>query len=324
MDQVKHAPSWIAAVATTLLCAAAFGQADSKSILVLHPAGPSFDDAKKGIQETLGAGYALEGLVVTKETTVDEVQKAWKGAAPKVVVAMDNRGVALFKEARAKMSDSVTPGVALMGVRIDATIRDVSNVVGINYEIPAVTTIVNLRSLLSNPIRKIGVVHRASMDDMIQRNAEFCKQENVEIVGIRVPDDADAKTALDDALKTLTKRADIDVLLVINDNFFLNAKLVKEVWLPRLSGWKHPVVVGVESLVKPELKFGTFAVLPDNYALGAQAAGLVQEIEDAGWKVEEPKVDQPLSVIKTLNLRGMKSCCGVQQEKLGEVDKVLE
>lgn len=323
MDQVKLAPSWMGVLLTAMLAGAAFSQAD-KTILVLHPTGPSFDDAKKGIVETLGAGYSFQDFVVAKETSADELAKAWKDAAPKVVVAMDNRAVSLFREVRTALHDSTTPGVALMGVRIDATIRGVPNVMGINYEIPAVTTIVNLRSLLSNPIRKIGVVHRASMEDMIQKNAEFCKQENVEIVSVKVPDDADPKSSLQAGLKQLTSRSDIDVLLVINDNFFLNAKLIKEVWLPSLSGWKHPVVVGVESLVKPELKFGTFAVLPDNYALGAQAAGIVQEIEDAGWKVDEPRADQPLSVIKTLNLRGMKSCCGVQQEKLGEVDKVLE
>jgi hypothetical protein len=65
-------------------------------------------------------------------------------------------------------------------------------------------------------------------------------------------------------------------------------------------------------------------VLPDHYALGGQVAGMIQEIEEAGWKVEDPRADQPLSVIKTLNARQMRSCCGLQDDKLGEVDKILE
>jgi len=324
MDQVKRTSTRAWAVALCLLAVAAFGQAPAKSILVLRPAGASFDDAVKGMKETLGPGFALKEFVVSKETPVDEVVKSWKTAEPKAVVAMDNKGVNLFRDARLKLGDSTVPVIALMGVRIDASLKGVANAVGVNYEIPAVTILVNLRSILPTPVKKTGVIYRASMEDMFMRNVEFCKQENIELVGLKVEDAADAKEGLDKALKDVLGRSDIDALWVVNDNFFLNAKLIKEVWLPKLAGWKHPVIVGVETLVKPEYKFGTFAVLPDNYALGTQAAGLLQEIDDAGWKVEETKVDQPLSVIKTLNLRGMKQCCGIQEGKLGEVDKVLE
>jgi len=50
----------------------------------------------------------------------------------------------------------------------------------------------------------------------------------------------------------------------------------------------------------------------------------VQEIEEAGWKVEEHRTDQPLSVIKVLNLRGMVECCKILEEKKSEIDKVLD
>jgi hypothetical protein len=83
-------------------------------------------------------------------------------------------------------------------------------------------------------------------------------------------------------------------------------------------------VVGVEVLVNPALDFGSFAVLPDHYALGSQAAGLLQEIQDAGWKVEDPRVDQPLSVVKILNAKQVRNRVGVKDDKLGEIDKVLE
>ncbi|MEK7394004.1 MAG: hypothetical protein AAB214_15695, partial [Fibrobacterota bacterium] len=75
-----------------LLATVAFGQEAGKSILVLRPAGASFEDAKKGIKETLGSGYDLKDFVLTKESTADEVVKTWKAAAPKAVVAMDNKG----------------------------------------------------------------------------------------------------------------------------------------------------------------------------------------------------------------------------------------
>lgn len=324
MDQVKFGSGLVAAMLAVVFGSAVQAQDATKSVLILHPKGEAFSDARKGIRETLGPSYAVKDFVFEKESGIDELVEVWKDAMPKIVVAMDNKGILLAKEARESLRDSTVPLVGLMGVRVDASLKGVPNVVGINYEIPAVTTLVNLRAILPKPIRKTGVVYRASMEDLYRRNAEFCMQEGIELVGIKVPDGSDPKESLDKAIKQLVGRGDIDALWVLNDNFFLNAKLIVGSWQPGLSGWKRPVIVGIEILVKPAFKFGTFAVLPDNYALGAQAAGLVQEIEDAGWKVEEPKVDQPLSVVKTLNLPGTKTCCGIDADKLGEVDKVLQ
>lgn len=307
-----------------ILLLAGMALAQTKPILVLRPAGPNFEETFKGIKETLGATYAIEDVVLAKDAEAGEVVKKWSAIKPKAIFAMDNRAIGLAREARTKLSDTATPLVALMGVRVDAAIAGIPNAASVTYEIPAVTLVVNLRAISTGKIAKVGVIYRASMEDFFQKNAQFCKGENVELVGYKVADDADPKSALKDGLTALTDRKDMDALAVFNDNFFLNAKLLKEVWLPALSGWKRPVLVGVESLVKPELKFGTFAILPDHYALGSQAAGLMQEIEDAGWKVDGIRNDQPLSVIKVLNMRGMKSCCGVQEGKTNEIDKILE
>ncbi|MBK8801358.1 MAG: hypothetical protein IPN71_04750 [Fibrobacteres bacterium] len=307
-----------------ILVLAGMALAQTKPILVLRPAGPNFEETFKGIKEALGPTYAIDELVVGKDSEGDELTKKWSATKPKAVFALDNKSISLAKDVRGKLGDTAVPLVALMGVRVDAAIAGIPNAASVTYEIPAVTLVVNLRAVSTGKISKVGVIYRASMESFFLNNAQFCKGENVELVGHKVADDADPRSSLKDGLKSLTERKDIDALAVFNDNFFLNAKLLKEVWLPTLSGWKRPVLVGVESLVKPELKFGTFAILPDHYALGAQAAGLLQEIEDAGWKVDGVRNDQPLSVIKVLNMRGMKSCCGVQEGKINEIDKILE
>lgn len=323
MDKVTRA-NWILRPMGAILLLAGLALAQSKPILVLRPAGATFEETFKGIKETLGPSYTIQDVLVGKDSEVDGIVKQWTATKPKAVFALDNKAISLAKEARVKLSDTAAPLVALMGVRVDAAIQGLPNVASVTYEIPAVTLVVNLRAIAQGKISKVGVIYRTSMEDLFQKNAQFCKGENVELVGYKVAEDADPKDALKEGLKTLTGRDDMDALAVFNDNFFLNAKLLKEVWLPTLSGWKRPVLVGVESLVKPELKFGTFAILPDHYALGAQAAGLLQEIEDAGWKVDGTRVDQPLSVIKVLNMRGMKNCCGVKEGKLNEIDKILE
>lgn len=322
MDQVKHGTARRAIGIILALSGLVLGRANA--VFVLRPAGATFEEAREGILQTLGPSYSLRDFLVTGSTTVEDVVVAWKRCAPRVVVAMDNRSIALFRESRKLLGDSSVPLVALMGVRVDAAVGDQPNAAAINYEIPAVTTLVNLRAVLKAPVRRAGMIFRASMADVFARNAEFCKAENIELVGRMVPDTADAKSGLETALKSLLADPGIDALVVVNDNFFLNAALLRTVWLPLLSGWRHPVVVGVESLVRPGLGFGTFAVLPDHYALGSQAAGLIQEIEEAGWKVDGPRIDQPISVIKVLNLRGSKGCCRLRDGKAGEIDRILE
>ncbi len=322
MDKVKYVSVARATRIVLALSCLVLGQATE--ILVLRPAGEIFDEARKGIAESLGASYSLRDLVVSKETSADDVVASWKRGSPKLVVAMDNHAIALFRESRPRMGDSSVPLMALMGVRVDAAVKGQVNAVAINYEIPAVTTLVNLRSIMKSPVKRVGMIYRASMGDVFRRNAQFCKVENIELVGWEVPDKDDPKSGLYAALKSLTSDRSIDALVVVNDNFFLNVSLLKNVWLPVLSRWDRPVIVGVESLVKPELAFGTFAVLPDHYALGAQAAGLIEEIEADGWKVDGPRVDQPISVIKVLNMRGFKSCCKLQDGKASEIDRILE
>lgn len=322
MDKVNRTTAGRAIRVLLVLTCLAWGQA--KEIFVLRPAGGTFEEARKGIAETLGPAYALRDFVVSKSTTVDDVVGSWKRGSPKAVVAMDNRAIALFRESRDRMGDSTVPLVALMGVRVDAAVRGASNAAAINYEIPAVTTLVDLRAIARSPVRRAGMIYRASMAGVFRRNAEFCKAESIELVGREVPDAAEAGAGLETALRSLVADPRIDALVVLNDNFFLNAALLGSVWLPVLSDWKRPVVVGVESLVRPDLRFGTFAVLPDHYALGSQAAGLIQEIEDAGWKVESPRVDQPISVIKVLNMRGFRNCCELRDGKASEIDRVLE
>jgi len=313
----------LARVALLALVLTGWASAQNK-ILVVRPAGTTFEEARKGILETLGAGWQIQDLVANGDLTTKEFTAAWKSAAPKALVLMDNHSVGLYREARSIVGDTVTPVVALMGVRVDLAIASLHNAIGINYEIPAVTSMVNLRSVIPVPLRRIGVIHRASWGDFLKRQSEFCAPESLTLIGRSIPDEGDPTSAVATALKELLGDEKIDALWILNDNLFLNAKIIQGTWMPAIKKSKVLTVVGVEPLVNPSLDFGSFAVLPDNYALGSQVAGILQEIQDAGWKVEEPRVDQPLSVLKILNSRQVKKRSGIRSEKLGEIDKVLE
>lgn len=293
-------------------------------ILVVRPAGSTFEEAEKGMKEAMGAGWTVQELLRDKSLTPAAMAAKWKEFAPNAIVLMDNGSVSMYKEARIVGGDTTTPVVALMGVRIDLAIAGLSNAVGINYEIPAVTSMVNLRSIAMQPLAKVGVVYRASWKPFFDQQSSFCTPEGLTLVGRAVADDGDPTAALRKALDELVDDEKVDALWILNDNLFLNPKIIQGVWMPRIKKSKVLSVVGIEPLVNPGLDFGSFAVLPDHYALGSQVADLMQEIQDAGWKVEESHTDQPLSVVKILNARQVNKRGGVKPDKLGEIDKVME
>jgi hypothetical protein len=295
-----------------------------ESVLVFHPAGDKFVETIKGIKDGLGAGYSVSDQELAKDASVSVLAGAVKKVVPKAVVLMDNSSIRLWREYQQQAGDTSIPAVALMGIMIDKAVAGVPNATGISYEVPAVTVFVDLRSLLKQPIQNIGVIHRASMEDFIAKQKGFCEPENIHLKAFRVDDKSSAEDGLRAGLDDLLGRQDVDALWVLNDNFFLNAKLLKEVWLPAAAKYRKPIVVGVESLIQSSLNFGVYAVLPDHYALGSQAANLLLELQDNGWIASGRAVDQPLSVLKYLNTKLSRKTLQIDEEKLKEIDRQME
>lgn len=295
-------------------------------ILVLRRDGKDFADALKGMNEELKADFDFKDKVIEKKTEVSEIRTEITSVKPKAIVLMDNSAITLYKKYQAglKANEPIIPSVSIMGVFIKDAISDIKNACGISYEIPIVTSIVNLRAVLGSSMKKVGVIHREFLNDFVIKNREFCKMEGIEIIDITLPNKSnDYKKLLKDGLKTLFEEKKVDVLWVPNDNAFLNIDIIQNVWVPAVKKEKKPVVVGVELLVNPKLEFGTFAVLPDHVALGSQAAEMIYDIMDNDWQCEEGQVDPPLAVFKIINLKQAKKNFNVADEKLKAVDKTM-
>jgi len=297
------------------------------TILVLRRDGKNFEDALMGMNEELKADFAIKEKKIEKKTDVNEIQVEIGSVHPKVVVLMDNSAISLYKKYQAglKDGDTIIPSISIMGVFIKDAICEIRNACGISYEIPIVTSIVNLRSVLGTSMKKVGVIHREFLDDFVSKNKEFCKMEGIEIVEISLPNKSDEyKKLLRNSLTSLFKEKNVDVLWVPNDNTFLTVDIIQDVWVPVVKKEKKPVVVGVELLVNPKLDFGTFAVLPDHVALGTQAAEMIYDIKDNNWQCEEGQVDPPLAVLKIINLVQVRKNFNVADEKLNAVDKTVK
>ena len=87
---------------------------------------------------------------------------------------------------------------------------------------------------------------------------------------------------------------------------------------------KLPVIVGVANLVNPDSPLGTLAVVPDHEAMGLQAANLIFELADDGWRVEAHPVELPLSVKTVVDVKMVRANFGLRQDALKHIDRALE
>jgi hypothetical protein len=296
-------------------------------ILVIRKDGNDFKDALRGILVELREDFEVKDRVIDKKTEYSEIVSEISMSNPRLVVLMDNTSIALFKRYQQglKDNDPVIPSVSIMGVLVGDAIASLKNAAGISYEIPIVTSIVSLRSIIKSPMKKVGIIRREYLTDFLEQNKKYCKMEGIDIIDIALPNKSDKfKTLLKSGLKNLIEQQKVDVLWVPNDNEFLQPEIIRDVWVPTSKKYKIPVVVGVEVLVKPQLDFGTFAVLPDHISLGSQVAEMIYDISDNNWKCESNKVEPPLAVYKIINVYQAKRNFKVKDEDLGTVDKKIK
>ncbi len=296
-------------------------------ILVIRKDGNDFKDALRGIMVEIREDFEVKDKVIDKKTEVNEIVDEIHTANPKLVVLMDNTSIALFKRYQQglKENDPLIPSVSIMGVLVGDAIASLKNASGISYEIPIVTSIVSLRTIIKSPMKKVGVMHRDYLKEFLEQNRKFCEMEGIEIIDIALPNKSEKyKSLLRNGLKDLIEQKKVDVLWVPNDNEFLQPDIIQDVWIPTAKKFKIPIVVGVEVLVKPQLDFGTFAVLPDHISLGSQVAEMIYDISDNNWMCKSNRVDPPLAVYKIINVVQAKRNFNVRDEDLGSVDKKVK
>ena len=298
---------------------------DSGVILILRASGGKFAETSQGIKDDLGDDFNLIEKVIKPEITLRDIENYIDTIKPKLIVLVGNTPIRLYTNYQKQNPErQFPPSVALSALYVDRLITQVKNSLGIRHEIPAVTSLVNIRSLVKLPVKRVGVLYRQWMKDYIELNAAFCRQEGIELVGVEIPNSISIQKVKYHLKHLLNK--DIDALWVVNDNALLSSRLMQNVWVPNIKQFNKPVVVGVEGLTATALNFGTFSVVPDQYALGVQGAGLIGDIMDEQmWELGKNKIYEPLSVKKLLNLKLMKKRnIQVNESKLETLDYLIQ
>ncbi len=295
-------------------------------ILTLRQDGEAFDEAYRGLRTELQGACEFKDHIVSPKSTVADFTLRMGRLQPKLVVLMDNTSIALYRKYQETLdkTDPVPPSIAIMSVMVKESLRNLRSISGISYEIPVVTSLVSLRSVLSTDIKKVGIIHREFLSEFLEENRKFCSKEGFEIVSVALPNkQGTTGNALKKALNDL-KKSKIDALWIPNDNALLHPTTIRNIWIPEVHRLKIPVIVSVEVLVNPTLNFGTFAVLPDHVSLGGQAAEMILEIIDNNWTIDSMRVEPPLAVYKIINLPQAKRYFHVSDDNLRSIDKKLK
>lgn len=295
-----------------------------ENALVIRGQTASFDDVVKGMVDDLDGELTIKELVVSKDLSVKDIETEFKKSKPKLVVLVGNKAVNLYASFQENNKDmDFPPAIAMAALFIDKFVSKLKNAKAIRYEIPAVTSLVAMRNILGTPVKKVGVIYREWMDDLIEENARYCKAEGIELVPIKL---ANKESNVESAIKKALDKFDdsVDAIWILNDNELLTASALGNAWIPLRGKSKVPGIVGIKMFMT-KFQLGSFAIVPDDYGLGVQAAGIIFELKDNDWQFENDDVVQPVSVKKFINVSTLESK-GVkyQQAMLNQVDEVVK
>lgn len=295
-------------------------------VLIAMPPSANFQDVRRSLLTEIQRDFNVATVTVTASTSMDDLGATIQRLSPACIVLMNNTTVSLYREYQHAHPGlgKFPPSVVVMASFIDELRPTLVNATGIAYEVPGVTAFVDLRSVIKAPVRRVGVVYRPSFQQFIVRQKELADKEQIELVPIEVGKGVYADR-LRSALHALLVDQKVDALWMLNDNELIkSSEYLDQTWRAELRNANVPLVVGVPNLVNPRTPLGSFAVVPDHEALGLQAANVIFELAENGWRAEDHAVELPISIKTLADVKQLRVKFGLKDDALQHIDRALE
>jgi ABC-type uncharacterized transport system substrate-binding protein len=300
-------------------------RADAPALLIAMPNSPNFVEVRKSLVSEVQKNFNIHTFAVKPETKAADLAAAIQVANPVCVVLMNNATINLYRQYQTANPTATTPpAVLLMASFVEELQSQIRRATGIAYEVPGVTAFVHLRSVITTPINRVGVIYRPAFGNFVERQKSLAAKERVELISVSVPNDVTA-AGLREALHNLAQGHKVDAVWMLNDNALVRDEdFVDDAWRAELAEAKLPLIVGVSNFVEPSSPLGTLAVVPDHEALGLQAANLIFDLSDNDWKIESHPVELPLSVKTVVDIKLVRANFGLQPDALKHIDRAAE
>lgn len=299
--------------------------ASAPAVLALVPDSIPAHDALQGLARELGSQFRLEVRVVGRDTKSSEIARFVQSVQPRAIVLMNNPTVRSFRNYRASAppSERAIPAIGLLTSFLRESARGVDNLSGVIYEVPLLTSVVNLRTLVERKVRKVGVLHRSIFGRFLDEQARLARTEGIELVRVEV--DGESPGEIRKGLEALQRERGVDAVWVLNDNRLLAPAMVRDGWVPSLRDYELPVIVNVRSLLSERVQFGSFAVLPDHEALGSQAGQMLLGLADRNWEgTRDGEFEYPVAVRKVLDVEFARENLSLVESELDSVDELVD
>ncbi len=293
------------------------------AVLLFLPVSSHTEQARQSLSDELSESFDVITRPVSTASVVAELEREMALIKPRCVVLMGNAASNLYLRYQKQHQGAFVPAVVLMTSFFEEQYPLFRNTTGIAYEIPGITTFVNLRSFVYQPVQRVGVLYRPLFSNYVQKQARLAAVEQVQLVTVEIsqsPGPREIRRGLD----KLIREERVDAIWVLNDNVLLKPELIAKGWLKTLHKNPIAVVVGVGSLVDTRLHFGSFALLPDHSALGVQAATLVFRLEEEGWNASRVPLELPLSVQSVVDLSWTRQHLNFREDALDRIDRIVE
>ena len=294
------------------------------TILVCMPKTEQTLEVWTGLRDELTNDFRLVVVEVADRECSSVIAEGARRHRPSAIVLMNNPTLSAYREfQRTAAEKTFPPAVVVMTSFLEHRPREILAATGISYEIPLITVVTNLRKLITARIERVGIVVRSPLLRFVAEQAALAAREHITVVQEEVSLDPNA-SELKRALRRVKQRA--EALWILNDDRLLTPRLIADGWLPGLNErpWA-PSIVGAASLVSSAQSLGTFAVLPDHTALGAQAASMILDIADHGWSLANgAEVQLPLSTTTTIDLVQARERFALRADALQRIDRVLQ
>ncbi len=276
-------------------------------VLVMRPDEANFKTALDGLTSEFDNEFSLNDFIVSKDTQVADLETLFSTQQPKLIVLMEGKAIELYRDWQGSKSADFPfpPAIVLMTSYAEERIKELKGAACIKYEIQAVQVISYLRSVIDQPVNRVGVLYSSNLRVFFANQKSDCEKEKAELVGVMIDEkEGFLDRVISKELQKMVKDPTIDAIWIFNDNVLLKDVLLEWAWVPKLQKFKKPVVVSLERLLNP-LKVGQFAVVPDHFNMGTQAARWIFQIEENGWKFDpkEERIRLPYSAHPKLDSR---------------------
>lgn len=293
------------------------------AVLVFLPASAATRQAWQSLRDELGDSFDVITREVSEASTDTDIEREIQAVQPRCLMLLGNSASKLYLAYQHHHPGPFLPAVVLMTSFFEQQYALFQNVTGVSYEVPGITTFVNLRTFMYRPIQRVGVLHRQLFRTYVEQQARLASLEQVQLVPIemsRNPGPHEIRKGLD----RLIHDEQVDAIWVLNDNVLLKPELIAKGWLAMLHKNPIAVVVGVGSLVDARLHFGSFAMLPDHGALGVQASNLVFRLRDEGWSAKAVPPELPLSIQSVVDLEWTRAHLQFREDAIDRIDRIVE